>query len=142
MEVTYSENDLSKVAEDLLDAFGHLDVWIFHGEMGTGKTTLIKQLCTQLGVADDMSSPTFSIVNEYLTKDESEVYHFDFYRMESTNEAINIGIEDYFFSGSKCFAEWPEIIKPFLPDKYLEISIKLVGDNSRHLITRLNGPTV
>lgn len=142
METAYSENDLPRIADDLLKDFSDVDVWIFHGEMGTGKTALIKHICSTLGVQDEMSSPTFSIVNEYRTANDDEVYHFDFYRMERAEEAINIGIEDYFFSGNKCFAEWPEIIKEFLPDKYLEINIKLVGDNNRHLITRLNGPTI
>lgn len=142
MELTYSERELAQVSDQLLTYFKDVKVWIFHGEMGAGKTTLIKQICSKLGVVDEMSSPTFAIVNEYHTFSADEVYHFDFYRMESAEEAINIGIEDYFFSGSMCFAEWPELIREFLPDKYLEISIKLVDDNNRHLITKLNGPTV
>lgn len=138
MEVTYTQQDLSNVSKKLLDQFSGQKVWLFVGEMGAGKTTLIKSVCQHLGVVDEMSSPTFSIVNEYRTKTDKEVYHFDFYRMEDQNEAVNIGIEDYFFSGDPCFIEWPEIITPFLPEKYLEISIKLVDSNTRHLTASIN----
>ena len=80
-----------------------------------------------------MSSPTFSIVNEYQTDKGEDIYHFDFYRLKDIEEAIDIGLEDYLFSGNLCLLEWPEIIEPLLPDEYLQISIKLVGDNTRSL---------
>ena len=141
MELTFSETDLERVADELISQFSKYKVWLFTGEMGAGKTTLIKAVCSQLGVSDKMSSPTFPIVNEYRTDSEEELYHFDFYRMEDPKEAINIGIEDYFFSGNRCFIEWPQVVAAFLPDKYLEISIKLVDGNTRHLTTSFNEPT-
>ncbi|MEQ9405884.1 MAG: tRNA (adenosine(37)-N6)-threonylcarbamoyltransferase complex ATPase subunit type 1 TsaE [Cyclobacteriaceae bacterium] len=141
MEVTYSENEIKQVAKQLLN-YSDLTTWIFKGEMGAGKTTMIKSLCKLLGVMDEMSSPTFSIINEYSTKDSGTIYHFDFYRLERQEEAFDIGVEDYFFSGERCFIEWPELIVELLPDNYLEISIKLVDDNTRHLIAKSNGPTL
>ncbi|MEP1094822.1 MAG: tRNA (adenosine(37)-N6)-threonylcarbamoyltransferase complex ATPase subunit type 1 TsaE [Cyclobacteriaceae bacterium] len=142
IDLEYKEEELEGVAGNLLSAFSKEKVWLFNGEMGAGKTTLIKAICTELGVVDKMSSPTFSIVNEYLTESDEELYHFDFYRMENAGEAVNIGIEDYFYSGSRCFIEWPEVIMDFLPEKYLEISIKLVDDNTRHLTAKFNEPTL
>lgn len=133
MEITnYTEADLGLVAKQLVNNFQHLKVWCFEAEMGAGKTTLIKKICEQLGVMDEMSSPTFSIVNEYQI-DGKELYHFDFYRLKDLNEAYDIGVEDYLFSGNICFLEWPEIISPLLPEQYLKININLVGDNTRSL---------
>ena len=129
----YHESELQEVARKLLSNFGQIKVWCFDAEMGAGKTTLIKQLCQELGVTDEMSSPTFSIVNEYESRKGAEIYHFDFYRLEDIEEAMDIGVEDYLFSGNLCLLEWPEIIAPLLPDEYLQISIKLVGDNTRSL---------
>ncbi|MEQ8629164.1 tRNA (adenosine(37)-N6)-threonylcarbamoyltransferase complex ATPase subunit type 1 TsaE [Ekhidna sp.] len=129
----YNEDELQEVAKKLLSNFGNINVWCFDAEMGAGKTTLIKIICEEKGVQDEMSSPTFSIVNEYLTDKGEEIYHFDFYRLEDVEEAIDIGLEEYLFSGNLCLLEWPEIIEPLLPDEYLQISIKLVGDNTRSL---------
>ncbi|WP_425390883.1 tRNA (adenosine(37)-N6)-threonylcarbamoyltransferase complex ATPase subunit type 1 TsaE [Ekhidna sp.] len=132
----YHEDELQEVARKLISNFGGLKVWYFDAEMGAGKTTLIKQICNELGVEDEMSSPTFSIVNEYLDSNKNEIYHFDFYRLKDIDEAIDIGVEDYLFSGNLCLLEWPDIIQPLLPDEYLQISIKLVGDNTRSLIAQ------
>lgn len=129
----YNEEELQEVARKLISNFGHIKVWCFDAEMGAGKTTLTKKICEELGVEDEMSSPTFSIVNEYLTKNGEDIYHFDFYRLEDMEEALDIGVEDYLFSGNLCLLEWPAIIEPLLPDEYLQISIKLVGDNTRSL---------
>lgn len=129
----YNESELDSVAKALCDAFGSIKVWCFDAEMGTGKTTLIKRICKYLGVEDEMSSPTFSIVNEYHTTKGNEIYHFDLYRLKDIDEAYDIGIEDYLFSGNLCLLEWPDIIEPLLPDQYLKISINLVGDNNRSL---------
>lgn len=142
IELTYTESELEKVADDLLTEFRDENIWLFDGEMGAGKTTLIKAIGTRLEVIDEMSSPTFSIVNEYRTQGGDELFHFDFYRLEDPKEAINIGIEDYFFSGNKCFIEWPEVIAAFLPEKYLKISIKLVDDKTRHLTAIFNEPNL
>ncbi len=92
-------------------------IWIFDGEMGAGKTTLIKSICKNLGVFDEVSSPTFSIVNEYKTVDGITVYHFDFYRIKSIEEAYDMGVEDYFSSGNICLIEWPEKIKEILENE-------------------------
>ncbi len=132
----YNEDELQEVARKLISNFGHIKVWCFDAEMGTGKTTLTKAVCRELGVQDEMSSPTFSIVNEYQTHSGEDIYHFDFYRLNDLEEAIDIGVEDYLFSGKFCLLEWPEIIEPLLPDDYLQISIKLVGDNTRSLIAQ------
>lgn len=142
MDIEYKEQELERIAESLLSSFSEEKVWLFNGEMGAGKTTLIKAICTKLAVIDKMSSPTFSIVNEYLTESDEELYHFDFYRMENSQEAVNIGIEDYFYSGTRCFIEWPEVIRGFLPEKYLEISIKFVDTNTRHLTAKFNERTL
>jgi len=93
--------------------------------MGSGKTTLIKELCLQIGVISAMSSPTFSLINEYETNSGEVVYHFDFYRLEDEQEAFDYGYEDYFFSGNYCFIEWPEKIPNLIPDNYLLIEIEM-----------------
>lgn len=129
----YNEEELQEVARKLISNFSHIKVWCFDAEMGAGKTTLTKAICKELGVKDEMSSPTFSIVNEYLSDDGNDIYHFDFYRLKDFEEALDIGVEDYLYSGNLCLLEWPEIIESLLPDEYLQISIKLVGDNTRSL---------
>ncbi|MEQ9466351.1 MAG: tRNA (adenosine(37)-N6)-threonylcarbamoyltransferase complex ATPase subunit type 1 TsaE [Ekhidna sp.] len=134
----YNEDELHEVARKLLSNFGQIKVWCFDAEMGAGKTTLIKQICKELGVEDEMGSPTFSIVNEYESGRGAEIYHFDFYRLKDIGEAMDIGVEDYLYSGNLCLLEWPEIIAPLLPDEYLQISIKLVGDNTRSLTAQPN----
>lgn len=114
---------LGAVASDLLKRSERARVWLFYGDMGAGKTTLIKEICRHLGVIDPMSSPTFSIVNEYLTDSGEKVFHFDFFRLKGVEEAYDIGTEDYFFSGSYCFVEWPEKVLSLVPDKFVEIRI-------------------
>ena len=134
----YNEAELQEVARKLVSNFSQIKVWCFYAEMGAGKTTLTKKICKELGVKDEMSSPTFSIVNEYLTGKGEDIYHFDCYRLKDIEEAIDIGVEDYLYSGNLCLLEWPEIIEPLLPDEYLQINIKLVGDNTRSLTAQPN----
>ncbi len=129
----YVEDELQEVARKLISNFGKIKVWCFYADMGAGKTTLIKQICKELHVLDEMSSPTFSIVNEYESQNVGIIYHFDFYRLEDFDETINIGVEDYLYSGNLCLLEWPELVEPLLPTEYLEINIKLVGENARSL---------
>lgn len=129
----YHLDELSEVARKLLSNYGHLKIWCFEAAMGSGKTTLIKKICEEKGVSETISSPTFSIVNEYETDTGETMYHFDFYRLKNMEEALDIGVEDYLFSGNYCFLEWSEMIKNLLPANYLLININLVGDNTRSL---------
>lgn len=128
-----SENQLNKVAPQLIKAFGDKTVVLFYGEMGAGKTTLIKTLGKCLGVNESTSSPTFSIVNEYLAENGKTIYHFDFYRIEEEEEVMDLGYEDYFYSGSYCFVEWPEKIPNLLPDNTVKVTIKVDEDNNRSI---------
>ena len=128
-----SLSDLVPVSNQLLALASDCPVWCFKGEMGAGKTTLIKSICDQLGVSDSMSSPTFSIVNEYQDKSQQSVYHFDFYRIKDLDEAREIGVEEYFYSGDFCFVEWPELVEPLLPENRIEILITLVDENRREI---------
>ncbi|MFT5642150.1 MAG: tRNA threonylcarbamoyladenosine biosynthesis protein TsaE [Cyclobacteriaceae bacterium] len=126
--------ELATFAEEIIVDIKNTPVVLFEGEMGTGKTTFIKLICEKMGVEDSMSSPTFSIVNEYLDEYGETIYHFDLYRLTSLKEAIDIGIEEYLFSGNVCLIEWPQIIVDELPDQYLKISINLVEGNKREII--------
>ncbi len=109
-------------------------VWLFYGDMGAGKTTLIKQFCNDIGVEDNVTSPTFSLVNEYQTHDGEIVYHFDFYRIDSEEEAEQIGLDEYIYSNNICLIEWPEKIPNLLPHSNLNITFKINSDNSRTII--------
>ncbi|WP_266364945.1 tRNA (adenosine(37)-N6)-threonylcarbamoyltransferase complex ATPase subunit type 1 TsaE [Tellurirhabdus rosea] len=119
-----SLNDLDEAARKLLEAGRNHAVWLFEGEMGAGKTTLIKSLCRQMGVQNVVQSPTFSIVNEYVTKTGEPVYHFDCYRLRNEQEALDIGIEEYFDSGDTCFVEWPERVAGLLPPDAWTVRIR------------------
>ncbi len=114
--------DLPAVAEAIVEKLEE-PVILFYGAMGVGKTTTIKALCKALGVVDEVSSPTFSLVNEYATKDGSPLYHFDMYRIDTEEEVYDMGYEEYFFSGDTCLVEWPEKIPNLLPEKFGRISI-------------------
>lgn len=132
------EAELEQVASELVAMLSSYEVVCFQGEMGAGKTTFIKVICEQLGVQDAMSSPTFSIVNEYRDQEDHPIYHFDFYRVEKLQEALDIGAEEYFYSGDLCLIEWPDMIKELIPENHLEISIKLVDENAREITIRSN----
>ena len=124
LSLTFSNiNELPDVARRLLDQFADERFFAFFGSMGVGKTTLIKEICSQLGVEQNVCSPTFAIVNEYADRDGEPIYHFDFYRLKNLDEAYDIGYEEYFYSGCYCFTEWSEKIEPILPDHYLRIDI-------------------
>ncbi len=124
--------DLKEVASGILEHGDRgLSVWLFRGEMGSGKTTLIKTLCEHLGVSDPMSSPSFAIVNEYQTANARKVYHFDYYRIRNEVEAYDIGSEEYFYSGDLCFIEWPEKIPSLIPAEHIEVDISADNQNLR-----------
>lgn len=122
--------DLDQVAGEILEKAAPYKVWLFHGEMGSGKTTFIKKVCKKLGVSDTTSSPTFSIVNEYLAAGE-RVYHFDFYRIRNESEAFDIGSEEYFYSGDLCLVEWPEKIPSLIPAVHANVFITVLNENQR-----------
>ncbi len=125
-EVTenYLENQLPYMAEKIINDHPENRIFALYGKMGVGKTTLIKAICNYLDVTDIVGSPTFSIVNQYLTKSGHTLYHFDFYRLRKLEEAYDIGYEDYFFSGNYCFIEWPEKIESLLPEDCIKIYLE------------------
>ena len=129
--VCLNQSQLPLVAQRIIDFAHEIPVWLFYGDMGTGKTTLIKALCQQWQVEDTVSSPTFALVNEYRTRNGELLYHFDFYRIEDEEEALDIGIEEYFASQRYCFVEWPTKIRNLLPDAYIRIEIGVNEDQSR-----------
>lgn len=118
-----SINDLGDVAKELIAVSEGTKVWLFEGEMGSGKTTLIKVICALLGIEDETNSPTFSIINEYRGQEGISIFHFDFYRLVKETEAYDMGVEEYFDSGSYCFVEWPEKVESLFPLHYLKIRI-------------------
>lgn len=123
-----SEHELDRAATLLLESFPSARVFALHGEMGAGKTTFIKAICRKLGVEEIMSSPTFSIVNEYATMEGETIYHFDFYRLEDESEAYAAGLHEYFDSGSYCFVEWPERVPSILPSNTVHVTIRTNGE--------------
>ena len=123
---------IGEAAKAFKQHIGNRTVFAFRGKMGAGKTTFIKAVCEELGVPDTVNSPSFAIINEYESSiDGASIYHFDFYRINSIQEAINIGAEDYFNSGSLCFIEWPEKIEALLPDDTVWVDIVEQEDGSR-----------
>ena len=132
MTITFSIEQLADVAQQILDQKPN-KVILFNGDMGVGKTTLIKQLCKTLGVNDATSSPTFSLVNEYQTDNNQTVYHFDFYRLNKETEALDMGVDDYLYSGNWCFIEWSEKIENLIPLQRTVITIELLPNGERLL---------
>jgi tRNA threonylcarbamoyladenosine biosynthesis protein TsaE len=127
-----SLNDLPAVAEKVRDFAADQKIFLFYGDLGAGKTTFIKSLCAALGVKESVTSPTFSIVNEYVAG-ANKIFHFDFYRLKNQNEALDMGYEEYFYSGAYCFIEWPEKIPDLIPSHYLKVEISALPDQSRQL---------
>lgn len=132
MNIIFSIEQLEEVAQKII-AKNPAKVILFHGDMGVGKTTLIKELCKTLGVAGATSSPTFSLVNEYEANDNQLVYHFDFYRLNKEEEALDMGVDDYLYSGNWCFIEWAEKISNLIPETHSVITISQLPDGKRSL---------
>lgn len=128
-----SLNEIGEVAEKFIADYSDKRIFAFYGSMGVGKTTFIKSLCKKLGVEDTVNSPSFAIVNEYNTQDNLSVYHFDFYRIESEEEAYDFGYENYFYSDSYCFIEWPERIDNLLPNTTIELHFSELEDGTRKI---------
>ena len=120
--------DLPKIVADIFEFGQNYKVWLFKAEMGGGKTTFISHLCDFLEVEDHVSSPTFGLVNEYSSQKIGEVYHFDFFRIKSEQEAFEMGIEEYFYSGNLCLVEWPDLIPSFIPGEFLLLEMNLSSD--------------
>jgi tRNA threonylcarbamoyladenosine biosynthesis protein TsaE len=127
---------LQKAAERLLSFVGKQKVFLFFGEMGAGKTTFIKAICHALGLNEPVTSPTFSIVNQYELADGS-IYHFDFYRLKSQEEAFDIGFEEYLYSENYCFIEWPEKIKDLWPAEFVSVKIEIINQTSRMIVAEI-----
>ncbi len=131
-----SINDLSRIAEDILKEYETDRIFAFYGKMGSGKTTFIKEICKILGIEDNITSPSFAIINEYTDIKNNKIYHFDFYRIESQEEAFDFGYEEYIFGSNYCFIEWPELIENLLPDTYVKIKI-IEKENGTRTFTSL-----
>ena len=134
----YTLQQLPQIAKQIISESPD-KVLLFYGEMGVGKTTLIKELVKQLEVEDVVTSPTFSLVNEYQSRKGATIYHFDFYRIENEEEAMDIGIEDYFYNNSWCLIEWPEKVKNLLPLNAVEIHLSINEDESRTIVMDIEG---
>ena len=130
MNKNYTLEDLPHIASEIISSVTNKKL-LFYGQMGVGKTTLIKEICNQLGVLDSISSPTFSLVNEYNTSNKSKVFHFDFYRIENEEEALDIGIEEYFDTSHWCFVEWPENIENLIPLDVVQIHLSILDVGQR-----------
>lgn len=134
MEVVFSLSEINSVVQQVWQQNKHQKLWLFYAGMGCGKTTFINALCKYLGVEEAVSSPTFSIINEYNSKQIGTIYHLDLYRLKDEAEAIDAGVEDVLFSNNYCFVEWPEKAKDIMPEDVCKISIELIDDNRRMLV--------
>ncbi|ALO15558.1 ADP-binding protein [Salinivirga cyanobacteriivorans] len=125
--------DLKIAARELLENTSDQTIWAFYGEMGAGKTTFIKEICQALQVKEQVASPTFNLINEYEAANGKLIYHFDFYRLNELEEAMNIGTLEYFESGELCLLEWPEKVEPILPEKIRNIYIRIIDKDQRKI---------
>ena len=130
IKITSLDNIL-QAAQEFISQMGDRKAFAFYGHMGAGKTTFIKAICEALGVEDVITSPTFSLVNDYTDRDGNSIYHFDFYRIKKLEEVYDMGYEDYFYSGNLCLMEWPELIDDLLPEDVVKVTIAEQSDGSR-----------
>jgi len=128
-----SLDTIRETAREFINNMGGRTVFAFYGSMGAGKTTFVKAVCEELGVKDVVNSPTFAIINEYEVEGKAPIFHFDFYRINKPEEAFDFGYEDYFYSGSICFIEWPEKIESLLPENCVKVTIEEQADGSRKI---------
>lgn len=136
MNLTFSLEEIHEAARSFVWEMDGHTLFALYGKMGAGKTTFIKAVCRELGVADEVNSPTFSLVNEYRSDTTGElIYHFDFYRINKPEEAYDFGYEDYFYSGALCFIEWPELIEELLPEDTVKVTIEETPGGTRRLTT-------
>jgi tRNA threonylcarbamoyladenosine biosynthesis protein TsaE len=142
-ELVFKDGDLSEIpgiARRIIDEFPDERIFAFYGDLGAGKTTLIKSLCQVLGVTDEVTSPSFAIVNEYEANGVDLIYHFDFYRIKKLEEVMDIGYEEYLYSGCYCFLEWADKMEELLPQKYVYVSItRNENDKGRDIIISFVG---
>ncbi len=134
MDVNFSLDKINEAAKIFLQAIGDKKVIALHGQMGAGKTTFVHAICDVLQVNDTVSSPTFSIINEYRSTEGKVIYHLDLYRLKDDQEAINAGVEDCFYSGNLCLVEWPEITPALFPDDTVQCYLSVSGENERKLV--------
>jgi len=127
---------INKTAQEFIDQIGNRTIFAFNGTMGAGKTTFIKAICEVMGVKETVNSPTFSIVNEYEAADGRIIYHFDCYRITKIQEALDLGAEEYLYSGSLCFIEWAENIAPLLPDSIVNVDIMELENGERNVVIK------
>ena len=132
--LNYSIDELDTIVSDKIIPKINTNILILEGEMGSGKTTFIKSICKNLNVIDNITSPTFSLINEYKTYNGNLIYHFDFYRIENKEEALNLGIEEYFYSPSLCLIEWGSKVEVLIPKKRHIISLDYINNQKRKLI--------
>jgi len=137
MEITFDKNNIRQAAEQVWKFAKGIHVWAFYGEMGAGKTTFIKALCEVLEVEDSISSPTFSIINEYQSSNAGTIYHMDLYRLKDELEAMQAGVEDCIYSGSYCFIEWPEKAPGLLPGTYVELKLEITAEYERRIFAKI-----
>ena len=128
------KDEIKAAARKILGQYPDRRIFVLDGEMGTGKTTFTTAFAELLGAVDHVSSPTFAIANVYMTESGSEIYHFDFYRLEHIQEALDIGVEEYFYSGNYCFIEWPDIVESLIPEDALRIKISLGEQEDERLL--------
>lgn len=131
-----SLHELHQTAKKLVRLFPDARIFAFYGKMGAGKTTFIQAICKALGSPDNVTSPTFALINEYKTPENMSLFHFDFYRIKNLEEAFDLGYEDYFYSGNYCLIEWPEKIESLLPEHFVEVKITVNDNESRQITAR------
>ena len=135
MQLTFTIDTLEETCKQIWEAGKKFKTWVFYGDMGVGKTTFIHKLCETLGVTSTVSSPTYGIINEYESRVAGVIYHMDWYRIKSEQEAIEAGIEDSIYSGNYCFIEWPQKAETLLPEKIFKLTLSLIDFETRKIVT-------